>query len=651
MATLFSENMRNLLLNKYEHRKQSGKKNTDELHDIFDEIITRRYRSTYVMRDYAYMFFQVVTPEDILRKLHKFDNEKFNFDIDGPNGHKGYHNCAYIYKFLEYLGIKADDILGFDVKNGELIPSYTRYMRIRISDEGKAGLWSNKSDQTSKKKPFDVLVVHENIMYATKPFDHKEILDFRGSTYALDSMLLTNYNHLVCKKGHDIAGVTCKGERYLYNGWVRSTIDPSIKKHTKSSLPCELVKYDWLHSTGAFCIKTKECKFDAIQETENNLKENLCFDIHKGVRTYIYVNVNRSQRVESPPNSLIMSVGKELKDRTTTQKKKVVKPKRITCAKMAYSLQNESNSCYMDAFFVALFNDRKKAQTLLDIILKSPIHRFNKSERIKQVISNIREEFKRVVDGLIVSDSNVSKTTCSNLRSLLKQYQNMYNEEGGRLEVKNWTHHQLEPFDIIVLLNTMFNIPENVVVKSEKFGTMSRAVKPPAASWKLIDSDKSQTNPFHTLSLEDLESVEESNSVKFSKLFPTLTQHLSFLDNGYVKTKKEITYVDGPFFYFHLPRIYRNVVNNREHLVKHNKEIVPSKDVKLANGKKLTLQSLIVHHGGANGGHYTCVYRCSDKFYEFDDMRHQVTLIGDFAKMKAYRSGYILKNVTCFVYM
>lgn len=659
MATLFSENMRNLLLNKLEQRKQSGKKNVDELQDVIDDIITRRYRSTYVMRDYAYMFFQVVTPEEILRKLHKADKEKFEFNVDVESD-RGYFNFNYIYKFLEYLGIKEKDILGLDVKNGKLQSAYTRYGRVSSSDNGKDEFISSKADRL-RKGTYDVLVVHENVLYKTKPYDHRETLELYGTTYVLDSVLMTNFNHSSCRKGHDIAGVTCKGERYMYNGWVRNTIDPGMKQRTKSRLPCELVKYDWLNTQGAFCINTKMCKFDAIQETETNLKEKLCFNIHKGVRTYIYVNMERSKRIlESPPNSLVMSVGKELKDLDDTKDSKEKKgkkekqnnpPKRITCAKMAYSLRNESNSCYMDSFFVALFNNKKKTPEIIDSILKAPIHRFNKSAAIKEVIHTIKQEFKRVVDRLIVSDENVDKTTCSNLRNLLKQYQTMYNNEGGHMEIKNWTHHQLEPFDIVALLNNMLNLPNNLRVRNEKYGTMSRAAKPPSASWKLIDSDETQTSPFDILALEDLESVEERGTVKFSKLYPKLVRDMSYLQNGYVKTKKETTYVDAPFLYVHLPRIYRQYANERVRLVKHNKSIVPSKDMKLGGGKKMSLQSMIVHHGGAEGGHYTCVYRCSDKFYEYDDMRHQVTLIGDFAKMKAYKSGYILKNVTCLVYM
>jgi hypothetical protein len=117
---------------------------------------------------------------------------------------------------------------------------------------------------------------------------------YNNTEYVHDSLLLTNFNIYECHKGHDICGVTCGNERFMYNGWLRHTRDAAMQKTTKTTganntYPCELMKYDWLSNQPDFCLNPSMCKLDNI-DTNKELKRNVCFNISKGPRTYLMVN-------------------------------------------------------------------------------------------------------------------------------------------------------------------------------------------------------------------------------------------------------------------------------------------------------------------------------------------------------------------------
>lgn len=307
MSALFSQHMRGLLLHKMEH-EEKGK--TTELHAILWDILKRRYKTTYEMKDYAYMYFQVLTPEAILKKLHDHDKRAFNFD---PKKRVGYFNYLYYPRLLEFLG--ARDILMLDNVKGTLYWSVVNggLSLETVEREGKDPLYKKRVDidrllgtAGAKEKEHDVILVYhfDGLKHTGKVFGRgfvpADTFEHNGTTYLLDSLLLTNFNSEVCKKGHDICGITCEGDRYLYNGWVRDTVDPSMmKRGTKRELPCELMKYDWLEETGDFCLSAKMCNLQ--RPREKDLRGDLCFNTSKGDRIYVYVNEARSIHGKASP--------------------------------------------------------------------------------------------------------------------------------------------------------------------------------------------------------------------------------------------------------------------------------------------------------------------------------------------------------------
>jgi hypothetical protein len=134
-------------------------------------------------------------------------------------------------------------------------------------------------------------------------------VNIKEMKYVQDSVLLSNWN-VTGIGGHSISGIKCKGDKYVYNGWTRSTIDihlqtANLTNFTKEdydnarlwvaqvirkkivyiniknniavyelpddgilvsdniNIPCELMKFDWdVHKNSEFCINKKKCVLD-----------------------------------------------------------------------------------------------------------------------------------------------------------------------------------------------------------------------------------------------------------------------------------------------------------------------------------------------------------------------------------------------------
>ena len=88
---------------------------------------------------------------------------------------------------------------------------------------------------------------------------------------------------------HAVAGITCQNNRYLYNGWVSSTNDPSIQSNLTYTLPCNLMKFDWKNSS-SFYLSNNSCEFKPINYDMSKLFTNLCFDFNFSANIHIYIN-------------------------------------------------------------------------------------------------------------------------------------------------------------------------------------------------------------------------------------------------------------------------------------------------------------------------------------------------------------------------
>lgn len=136
--------------------------------------------------------------------------------------------------------------------------------------------------------------------------NNEDLLSFNDSIkyncveYVLDSVLINNMNVIETVKkigsGHAICGITCNNERYVYNGWMRSTQDNGMKKNKQiKTIPCELMKFPWnVKKHQEFCLNMKKCNLPRPSKNEK-----LCFSFANADRNLIYVRKDISENVIS----------------------------------------------------------------------------------------------------------------------------------------------------------------------------------------------------------------------------------------------------------------------------------------------------------------------------------------------------------------
>jgi len=305
MAVLYSEGSRKLLLEKSESWDK-----TIKVFRTLAFILKNKYlRTDNISQDYAY--FDKVRPEHILKQLHQYNRKKFH---ELKIFRYGYYSSLYIRKIYKLLGAK---VLFLDLVNDKLF--YSRHNNVTRIDTSASFIIQDKPILTILKhfEDPDVIIIRmlsqgDDIDFTPYPlhYDLYYLLDnnyitektynslfrlgknitYKDDTYTQDSVLLTNWNNMHLKKGHSITGITCEKERYVYNGWTRTTIDPNMKKTSEDiediEIPCEIMKFDWdIHKNTNFCLNLQKCILDTMKIDV----KDLCFSFNKGRREIIYI--------------------------------------------------------------------------------------------------------------------------------------------------------------------------------------------------------------------------------------------------------------------------------------------------------------------------------------------------------------------------
>jgi hypothetical protein len=328
MSILYSQNSRKLLLHDNIYKRDK----TNAFYAIINKILENKYLS----REKGMKYFNIMRPENILKSVVE-NKAHLNNLLDTAE-----HFFAFLPIFIEYLGktcitldksnvegeyyvnlikclakkdIKFKDYmttkLALEVKNviSELTkPPITNpdYIFVNIVGDSnyfdsiinyiKFFLKQKKDDYSGLIKNIKDLIYKDKKeinLHTIKSLD--DVIIYNGNKYILDSILLVNYNAKE-KLSHAITGIKCKNQKYVYNGWIRTTIDPAkvgakkeLFKHQK--LPCELMKFNWdiNEKDKNFCLNPQQCKLTSINK---DIDDDLCFSFSRGVRTLVYVKMN-----------------------------------------------------------------------------------------------------------------------------------------------------------------------------------------------------------------------------------------------------------------------------------------------------------------------------------------------------------------------
>jgi hypothetical protein len=318
MSLLYSQNSRKLLL--AEH------KNFDKRNRLLS-IVNKILLSNYMDKDKAQKYFNIIRPEVILAYVKDLNEPTLQTMIL-----RGWFSNVFLYKFIEQLGRTCIVLDYYNKKfyagitqsmNIQIIRDYDTYrkniyfthtreqikekiQKIPNPDYIYINIWKSQDKKDDTFAP----VMERYEAHAKAPlllnsygfsYDGLEtfnkIITFNGYEYILDSCINTNYNQ-ISNIGHDIAGITCKNNKYIYNGWLRKTNDAALRrddsKYRDNDMPCDLIKYDWdvNNDNKKICIDSHYCKMKKVRDRITE-QSRLCFSfgIRKGRNTLIYVRL------------------------------------------------------------------------------------------------------------------------------------------------------------------------------------------------------------------------------------------------------------------------------------------------------------------------------------------------------------------------
>ena len=253
----------------------------------------------------------------------------------------------------------------------------------------------------------------------------------------------------------------------------------------------------------------------------------------------------------------------------------------------------KKNSCYLDSVLVSLFHDN-------DInLINYPLIKF-KNKDLNKKASNPKNELLKIYEIIAERKINSKRDKCSLLRKFIDDFYNnlidIYPDKEIIGKNENWLNSQLDVFDFLNLYEKMFNIPNNITIKEGN---------------NLYNSNFIYNIP--------TELLLNKNKVFIKNILPSFK-----IKNNDLIIQTTLLKADKLFL-----KIFRNL-----DYFKLETNIIPSKTLKLKNNNfDLHLTSLIIHYGNNEGGHYICLYKFQDKWFEYDDMNNSPTYIGSLNKI------------------
>ena len=213
------------------------------------------------------------------------------------------HYAPYQHAMLAFLQVPH---LSIGVVKGVF-----KYSGFNVDLPLDSKLWSGAMKTMSPKGVFvdtrrpEVIIIHKDsgedyiqTQWATpmpalgpiqgyNPKKHAQIIKYNGTNYILDSCIIgAELRNPSCSVAHAIAGVTCNGDKYVYNGWTARSADPAMKGSKSASIrdvPCALGKQDWSEDA-YFRINMAACSFNRATPTGKELMFNA---VERSSVTYI----------------------------------------------------------------------------------------------------------------------------------------------------------------------------------------------------------------------------------------------------------------------------------------------------------------------------------------------------------------------------
>ena len=424
---------------------------------------------------------------------------------------------------------------------------------------------------------------------------------FNNDNYKLDSCIFENDSGIM-------TGITYNNQKYIYK----------INNDNKS----KFIKYDWdiIDKNGyktLIYIKTtnKKNKINVkqiIQKVSSKsskplkyyiklIKEELLItedkEKYKQLKHfYKYlkeIKMTKEGMIKMTKEGMIKKIKEQYPYYVNLNKYKIDELKKIfnrDCNNI-YLYYDGNNSCYIDSLLVSLFNTNN--DNIKKTILETPLKTYTKYPKLLDIGHKIRNELLSIYEIISSQKEQSEKKECRNFRLLLQQYYKNYKKYVNKTyDIIEWTQTQNDYADILTFLPVIFDIPNTL-------------------KYKLNDRIEYK----YFVDLFSLDELLVTDKIYIKDFYPKYKRTFES-ENEYGEIQiftKTIECLAAPFLFI----LFNRILLSEKILTR----IIPSLKLKLKENKhNLYLNSIIIHRGMKEVGHYTCLYECKGIWYEYDDL-------------------------------
>jgi len=294
-----------------------------------------------------------------------------------------------------------------------------------------------------------------------------------------------------------------------------------------------------------------------------------------------------------------------------------------------------SNSCYIDSLLVALFFNKNKY--IEDFLLNAKIINHHNS-KLSKIAKLIQSELKYLY--LIISNQKIIdyKKTTEKLRKYLQEYYLIFLDFDPNTQLlydidDEWTHSQLDYIDLLYFFQNIFNINDK--------------------SLKFMDGSNIQfSNIINDIPSDFITSGKKS--LLISDIYPNYSiKYKLSNDNKYKDNYGNLHSYYIKKFQLLKGNLLFIIIHRNLGFEKNNIKIIPSDTIKLPeNNFDLHLNSIIIHYGNKDTGHYITLFKCNinNNWYEYDDLniKQNLVYIGDLKKI--IKNKNYTSNIVALIY-
>ena len=516
-------------------------------------------------------------------------------------------NCSYNNDYIKY-----------DIPNNEFDKYKENIKSLKKNpDYIIINLWSGTYESSSYAKNIEFICKYmpklesilnfKNYKIKTKGLsDYKDDIIFNNDNYKLDSCIFENDSGIM-------AGITYNNKKYIY------------RINTENS--SKFMKYDWniiINKNGyktLIFVKTTNNKVSTVSENNDIMqkisskpdkyymkliKQELILNKDKQLEHfYKYFKTKKTKEgiVKMTKEGIVKMTNEGIVKMTKEDYIKKIKKEypyyvNLNKYKIAELRQIYNKVCNKIHLYVSLFNSNN--DIIKRTILDAPLKYYDECPKLLDYGTRIRDELIKIYEIITLQQEPSEITECTNFRLLLQKYYKSYKKYvNTKYDVIEWTATQNDYADILTFLTIIFNIPNTLKFKLNDRIEYKYFVDLFSLD-ELLNTDKILIKDFYPKYERTFESENEYGEIEIFK--------------------KRIEYLAAPFLFI----LFNRILLSEKILTK----VIPSLKIKLKdNSHNLYLNSIIIHRGSKEYGHYTCLYECKGIWYEYDDLNVKNRLI------------------------